>query len=114
MIHIIWSGYGFLVFVIAFIDSLIAELLTRFISNDENAYEKNQIPLGISFLFSALVISILFRYFENRRKENRGTRVFDKVTLAQKSTFFFIPFQYWSYIFTAIGIVVIITQIKHG
>ena len=90
---IIWAGYGFLVIIIVFIDSLIAELLSEFYMNDDNFYQTNLIPLGCSFLLSALIIKLLSDYFEKMRKEHKGTRVFDKVTLAKKSHhFFFIPF----------------------
>ena len=90
---IIWSGYGFLAGVIIFVDSLIAELITRYISNDENLYSTNLIPLGCSFLFSAVVIVLLSNYFEKKKLEKKSTRVFDRVTIAGKNHLFFIPFR---------------------
>ena len=109
---IIWSGYGFVVFVIALIDSLIAELITKSISNDENFYQNNLIPLGCSFLVSALIIKALSNYFEQKKKEGKGTRIFDRITIAKESHLFFIPFVYWFYILGAIGILLIIAQLR--
>lgn len=105
-----WSGYGFLVPVIVFLDSLIAELITMQLSGDEDLYQKNLIPLGVSFIISGLIIMSLANYFENKKKENKGTRVFDKVTISKSSHFFFIPFKYWTYIAGAAGIIVVIIQ----
>ncbi|ANI88516.1 hypothetical protein A9P82_03900 [Arachidicoccus ginsenosidimutans] len=110
---IIWSGYGFLVFVIVFIDSLIANFISDSITKDENFYSENLIPLGVSFLFSALVIMLFSKYFDKRKSEGKGTRVFDKVTIAKgnRNRLFFIPFQYWSYIMTCLGLGVILYQL---
>ena len=107
---IIWSGYGFLVFVIVFVDSSIAELITRQLSNDENLYQNNLIPLGVSFIISGLIIMSLSKYFEYKKRENKGTRIFDKITIAKESRFFFIPFQYWAYIIGAAGIALVIIE----
>lgn len=110
---IIWSGYGFLVVVIVFIDSLIANYITNYLTKDSNFYNYNLIPLGVSFLFSALVIRLFWNYFNEKKLENKGTRVFDKVTIAagDQNTLFFIPFRYWTYITACIGIGVIIYQL---
>ncbi len=44
---IIWSGKGFLVAIIIFVDSLIANLLTNFITNNEQYYDKHSFPFAI-------------------------------------------------------------------
>jgi hypothetical protein len=108
---IIWSGYGFIVFIIVLIDSLIAELLSNAISNDERFYEKNLTPLGCSFIFSAIIIMLLSKYFSKKKSENKGTRIFDKITIAKESNLFFIPFNYWSYIMFGIGFCTIVWQL---
>jgi hypothetical protein len=108
---IIWSGYGFIIFVIVFIDSLIAELLSQTITHNNNYYQENLTPLGISFIVSGLIIEIVKKYFDRKRENNEGTRVFDKVTIAKKGHhLFFIPFGYWTYIMIALGTAVIIYQ----
>ena len=110
---IIWSGYGFLVFLIVIVNSLIVNLITDLISGTEGFYQTNLIPLGISLLFSGLIIKILAKYFSKKRKAGSGTYIFDKVTIAHedKHTFFFIQFPYWSYINVVIGTALIICQI---
>ncbi len=110
IVWLIWSGYGFIVPIVIFSDSLIAELITRQFSNDENLYQNNLIPLGVSLIISGLIILSLSNYFENKRTENKGTRIFDKVTIAKKSHFFFIPFKFWSFISGIIGIILVIVE----
>ena len=110
---IIWSGYGFLVFIIVFVDSLITNLVADELTNQSGYYDRHFIPLGLSFLFSALVLFYLTKYFEQKRREGKGTRVFDKVTIAagDQNRLFFIPFRYWSYIMTGLGVCVIIFEL---
>jgi hypothetical protein len=109
---IIWSGYGFLVAVIVFINSLIAELLTRFISGDNHLYNKNSIPFGVSLFISGGIIFLLQNYFSEKRKEEKGTNIFDRITIAKSNHhLFFIPFKYWTYITIALGVGVILHQL---
>jgi hypothetical protein len=109
---IIWSGYGFLVFIIVFVDSLIANLIADKIANEPGYYDRHLIPLGLSFLFSSLVIFYLAKYFARKAKEGKGTRVFDKVTIAagDKNRLFFIPFRYWSYIMASLSICIFVFE----
>src|SRR4051812_27698483 len=109
---IIWSGYGFLVFIIVFINSLLANLITDNVTNEPGYYDKHLLPLGLSFVFSGLIILYLTKYFARKQKEGKGTRVFDKVTIAggDKNRLFFIPFRFWSYIMLAIGGCVIVFE----
>jgi len=92
---ILWSGYGFLIFVIVFVDSLIAELITKYISNNENLYSNNYIPLGCSFLLSSIIIVLFSKYFEKKKREKKSTRIFDWVTISKGGHLFFIPFDCW-------------------
>ena len=109
---IIWSGYGFLVAIIIFIDSLIAELTTRFISGDNHLYNRNSIPFGVSLFISAGIIFLLHNYFTEKRKEGKGTYIFDKITIASSNHhLFFIPFKYWTYIAISLGVGVILYQL---
>ncbi|MEO7313415.1 MAG: hypothetical protein ABIX01_23735 [Chitinophagaceae bacterium] len=110
---IIWSGYGFIVFVIVFINSLIANFITNYVTGDDNFYDRNLIPPGISFLCSALIIKLLSDYFNKKKAQNKGTYAFDKVTIAKgnENKLFFISFVYWAYIMACLGIIVIIYQL---
>jgi hypothetical protein len=109
---IFWAGYGFIVAIIVFINSLLAELISESISHNDEFYQKNYIPLGISFIVSGIIIYYLKKYFDKKKANNEGTRVFDKVTIAKEGHhLFFIPFKYWSYIMIVLGLVVISSQL---
>ncbi len=110
---VIWSGYGFLVFIIVFLDSLVVNFITNILTKNDNFYDENVIPLGVSFLLSALIIKLFWNYFNKKKQQNKGTYVFDKVTIAggDQNSMFFIPFRYWTYIMTCLGIIVILYQL---
>jgi hypothetical protein len=109
---IIWAGYGFIIAIIVFVKSLLAELISESISHNNKFYQENYIPLGISFITSGIVIYYLKKYFDKKKANNEGTRVFDNVSIAKEGHhLFFIPFKYWSYIMIVLGIVVISSQL---
>ena len=109
---IIWSGYGFIIFINVFIDSLIAELISQSVTQNDKFYQENLVPLGISFIVSGAIIYFLKRYFDKKKANNEGTRIFDRVTISQKRHhLFFIPFEYWTYIMVVVGILLIGYQI---
>ncbi|WP_447640519.1 MULTISPECIES: hypothetical protein [Chitinophagaceae] len=109
---ITWSGYGILAAIIIFLDASLANWISNIITNDESYYEKNLIPLGISLLVSGVIIRSFSQYFETKRREGKGTRVFDSVTIAagNKNRLLLIPFQYWSYISSSVGIAIFLFE----
>ena len=108
---IIWSGYGFIIFIIVFVDSLLFELISESLMHDDNFYQSNLLPLGGSFFLSALVIRLLDNYFNKKRTENKGTYIFDQMTIARKDHhLFFIQFKYWTYILIVLGLGFILYQ----
>lgn len=109
---IIWSGYGFVVAIITFVDLLLAEFISESIMHDHKFYQNNQIPIGCALIISGFIINYLDKYFTQKREKKEGTRIFDKVTIAQKNhSLFFIPFKYWSYILWISGIACLIYQL---
>ena len=109
---IIWAGYGFIVAIIVFLNSLLAELISESIFHKDEFYQKNFIPLGISFIVSGIIIYYLKKYLDKKKANDEGTRVFDNVTISKVGHhLFFIPFKYWSYIMMVLGIVVMISQL---
>jgi len=109
---IIWSGYGFIVFIIVFVDSLLFEIISESFIDDANFYQSNLLPLGCSFFLSALIIRSLDNYFGKKRRENKGTYIFDNVTIARNNHhLFFIPFKYWTYIMIVLGLAIIAYQL---
>ena len=108
---IIWAGYGFIIFIIVFVDSILFELISESFMHDDNFYQSNLLPLGGSFVLSALVIRSLDNYFNKKRAENKGTYIFDQTTIARKDHhLFFIQFKYWAYIMIALGLGLILYQ----
>lgn len=96
MIHIIWTGKGYLVFVIVFGCSLIANL----ISNAEvgsDYYDHHKWPFAASLLVSAAVCWSLVNYL--RKRSDRV--VIDKQTEREfvinssRHTLFWIPMHWW-------------------
>ncbi|MBI4129976.1 hypothetical protein HY468_01525 [Candidatus Roizmanbacteria bacterium] len=82
---IIWTGWGFLVFVIGFGFALITQwLLSSLLGNEESWMA------ALGYLLSALVIWFV------------GKKLNSNTNKTRLHTFFFIPFEYW-----AIGAVLI-------
>jgi uncharacterized membrane protein YjjP (DUF1212 family) len=61
MLHVIWKGKGWIVFVVTFLTSLAAELATRSITNDEHFYQNNPYPFSCSLIVSSVLIMSLSR-----------------------------------------------------
>ena len=110
---VIWKGYGISIFGIVVVNSLLSELVSEEISHDDDFYQTNLFPLGASFLLSGIIVHFLIKYFEKKKNGNEGTRIFDRVTIAQSGHhLFFIPAKYWAHLLFAIGIGIIIYQYK--
>lgn len=108
-----WSGYGILAPIIILTNALMANLITDYVTKDDNYYSKNLIPMGISLLCSALTIKLVSDYFNRKKAENKGTWVFDKVTIAEADSnkLYLIPFRYWAFITGGLGIILISVQL---
>ncbi len=90
---IIWSGWGFLVFLIVFAVSLLAELFVESSLHDQRYYQSHGWPLAAALLCSAVVTWYLGSFL-NRQPGRTGI-----------DRFFFIPMQYWAPILTVLAIV---------
>jgi hypothetical protein len=116
MIHLIWSGRGFLVPVIAASSCLLMELTTRAVFQDDSYYHTQAWPIP-----TALAISGVFCFFVGRFI-NRGSprKLVDIETGAfvvlprSQHTFFFVPVQYWGPILFVIAISNAIYRIVNG
>lgn len=93
---IIWRGLGFLVLVIAFGFSLLANLIFDSVVG-EGYYDHHLWPCAISLIFSAAVCWLLGDYLRKRS----GQVVIDKATGKEypvgrsQHALFFIPMHYW-------------------
>jgi hypothetical protein len=77
MIHLIWSGRGYLVAAITFGISLAANLLTDAVTDGEAYWEDHRWPFAISLFVSALACSyasLIFRERRVRRLVDSSTR----------------------------------------
>ena len=103
---IIWSRWGFLVAVIAIGCLLASELLVETAFADNDYYQKHGWPKATALAAAALIIGPLGRYF-NRRESKRllDPETGQEVVVEDKSTFFFIPMEYWAPILIILGIV---------
>ena len=90
---IIWSGLGFLVFVIVFGVSLLAEVFVESTLHDGSYYQRHGWPLAAALLCSAVVTWYL------------GSFLNPQPGRAGHHRFFFIPMQYWAPILTVLAIV---------
>lgn len=106
MIHIIWSGKGFLVAVTVFGFSLMAKFITNSLTGSRAYWDAHKWPMAISLFASAAACLPLGLYFHEL-----GSRVLidpktgKKVVLRQSHTLFFIPVLWWPPLLALIGLI---------
>ena len=106
MIHVIWSGKGFLVAVIVFGFSLVANLTTNALTGNGVYWDAHKWPLAVSLFASATVCLPLGFYFRERKAQVLiDPKTQKEVTLRESHTLFFIPVLWWSPILAAFGLV---------
>lgn len=105
MIHIIYRGKGWLVFVLIFLDSLAANLITNELTGSELYWNKSKLPLAASFVVSSLLCAII-----GHRISQDQTRVLvdrasgESVELKPVHDLFFIPLKWWPSILLLIAV----------
>jgi hypothetical protein len=106
---IIWSGLGFLVAIITFGFSLIAELAARALFKDPTYYQTHKWPLAIALALAAVSVWFLGRYLHGRpAKTLIDPETKREVVLGRRHTLFFIKMEYWGPILLAIALVALI------
>ena len=107
MIHIIWTGKGYLVFVIVFGCSLIANLIFN-AEVGPGYYDHHKWPFAVSLLVSAAICWPLGDYL----RKGSDRMVIDKQTGREfvinqsRHTLFWIPMRWWAPILT-VGAVIL-------
>ena len=116
MVHLIWSGRGFLVPVITFASCLGMELTTRAVFQDDTYYQEHVWPIPVALAIAGVVCVVIGQVFsggEPRTLVDVETR--EQVVLhPSQGTFFFVPVRYWGPILFVCAAAVAIYQIVHG
>ena len=107
---IIWSGKGYISAVVIFFDSFFAEIITRNITKDDAYYQNNILPLGCSFIVSALILKLISNFLVKKEKEKLNAVDSDRTPISQKDSLFFIPLLYWPVISLVMGLAIITYQ----
>ncbi len=108
MIHIIWSGKGFLVAVFTFGFSLVANLIANSLTGSEAYWDAHMWPFAVSLFPSAVACWFVGRVFQNRKARVLiDPKTGEVVTLRESHTLFFIPMIWWGPILAAIGVIVL-------
>jgi len=106
MIHIIWSGKGFLVAVIVFGFSLIANLITNSLTGSRAYWDAHKWPMAISLFASAAACLPLGLYFHDlKARVLIDPKTGKEVVLRQSHTLFFIPVLWWPPVLALIGLI---------
>lgn len=96
IIHIFWTGKGFLVLVFGFGFSLLANLITNSVTGGPTYWDNHKWPLAASLLVSAVAC-----WFVGLSLRNKGARTLvdletgEHVIVNRSHTFFFIPVMWW-------------------
>jgi hypothetical protein len=117
IVWIIWRGKGWQVALATFLCSLVAEIITRYVTNDENFYQNNPYIFSISLLISSIIAySIYSRLKKDNDAKNlvgeaEANRTNDPINSSINKihkindSLFFIPVKYWSWILLTFSIV---------
>lgn len=116
LIGIVWRGKGWQIALATFLCSLIAEIITRYITNDEKFYESNPYPLSMSLLLSSLIAYRIYlrikkindarnlvEIFEAKGRNNPINSSNNKIHEI-KDSLLFISVRYWPWILITLSI----------
>jgi hypothetical protein len=111
MIHIIFSGYGYLVGVVVFGFSFVANLGTNVLTGDGKYWDAHKWPFALSLMASAMMCMILgFLLHNHKARHLVDTETGEEVVLRPSHTLFFIPMLWWGPILFVGGIVVLVLE----
>lgn len=99
---IIWRGHGYLVALLTFVASLLAELVTESVTGDDGAYQREGLPLAAALALAGALSTVIGTVLR------RGGRV-----PLRAHTLFFIPMQAWGPILFVLAVGVYVTRTFH-
>jgi hypothetical protein len=101
---IIWSGLGFLVVVFAFGCSLVMNLITNAVFQDESYFTTERWPLSIALVAAGVLSWLVGKYVNNRQARIMIDKATGReVAFLPNHSLFFIKMHYWGPIFVALG-----------
>jgi hypothetical protein len=111
MIHLAWSGFGYLVIVFAFGFSLIANLITNSVTGSEAYWDTHKWPLAASLFVSAAVCWLVGRLLHDQKAQVLIDPKTGKEFLVRKShTFFFVPMMWWGPLLVVFGLIALVVD----
>jgi hypothetical protein len=106
MIHIVWSGYGFLVAVVVFGFSLAANFITNSATGSGKYWDAHKWPFAVSLLMAGVTCLLVGGIFRNKNARILiDPETGENVVLRVSHTFFFVPMIWWGPILIAIAFV---------
>lgn len=106
MMLLFWSGFGFLVPLVAFAAVLLTEVGVEAAFHDSQYYQTHGWPLGLGLILAAAAL-----YALGERLGRSASRVFldeatgERVELRRRHTFFFVPMKVWAVVLLVLGCV---------
>lgn len=94
---VIWTGWGILVPIIAFVCLLLTQAVTDAVVGEPGYYSEHDVPKTIALLVAAAAVWFLGRYFNGKP----GRRLVDKDTgeefvVEPRHSLFWIKMEYWA------------------
>ena len=106
MTHIIWSGKGFLVAVFTYGCSLVANLITNFVTGSGAYWVAHKWPFAVSLFVSAVPCWVVGRAIQNRNARVLvDPKTGEEVVLREPHTLFFVPMKWWAPILAVSGVI---------
>jgi hypothetical protein len=114
MIHIIYRGLGFLVFLITCLSSLAVNLLVDAVGG-KGYWDSHAWPLASALMAAAIVIGAIGMYLASLPTRNLvDEQTGERVVLSKKHDFFFIPMKWWGPILFGIGLLTLLLHKAPG
>ena len=106
MVHIIWDGKGYLVAVVTFGFSLVANLITNHATGSKAYWEANKWPFAVSLFFSAVVCWFVGQGYRNRDARHlMDPETGEEFVFRETHSLFFIPILWWGPLLAIGGVV---------
>jgi hypothetical protein len=110
----IWRGWGVLVLFIVFLTSLAANLIANILAG-RDYWNTHAWPLASALIVAGgLIWTTDIYFFRKPARVLVDEKTRERVTLATRNDFFFIPMKWWGLISAGAGIVILATNTVPG